>query len=366
MQDTDRTFSYTLRTRTQTEWQGILDRFQDASVFQTIAFCAAKSSRIALEHFVLNEGSEVVAAAQVRLIRAPLLGSCIAYVLWGPLCQLQQRERDLGVLREAVRALRHEYVVRRGLGLRINPQFAPNEGPDYVALFRDEGYTHVKSRGGSGSRRTILIDLRPPLQELRKGLDQKWRNQLNRAEKNALELVEGNDDARFDMFLRMYRQMLSRKRLAEPGDIRAFMAMQQMLPPKHRMNVIVALENGEPCAGAICSAIGGRGIYLFGATADAGLKNKASYLVQWRIIQWLKDMNCVEYDLHGVNAEENPGVYLFKTGLCGKNGEEVELLGSFDAYRGLTSNLVLRVADVATLQRDRLKNIYGKYRGFKG
>src|SRR5262249_39651530 len=154
---------------------------------------------------------------------------------------------------------------------------------------------------------------------LRKGLDKKWRNCLSAAERNELELLEGTDDALFEPFLEVYRQMLTRKRLAEPGDIRTFRQIQAMLPSHYKMKIIIARDKGSPCAGAICSAIGSRGVYLFGATADGGMKNKASYLVQWRIMQWLKDMRCAQYDLHGINPETNPGVYAFKAGLAGKN-----------------------------------------------
>jgi lipid II:glycine glycyltransferase (peptidoglycan interpeptide bridge formation enzyme) len=35
-------------------------------------------------------------------------------------------------------------------------------------------------------------------------------------------------------------------------------------------------------------SIGDTGVYLFGATNDEGMKNKGSYLLQWKAIQWMK------------------------------------------------------------------------------
>ena len=363
MRDSYSKLSHTFQTLDQDHWHRILDDFQDASVFQTTAFYKVKSDAADLEHFLLLKEQEVLAAAQVRLIHAPLFGGSIAYVLWGPFFHRQKSEPDLAVLQQAIRSLRQEYVVNRGMSLRINPQFTVDEGPDYLSVFTNEGYMREVSRKPA---RTILIALDRPIDVIRKGLDQKWRNCLNRGEKNALQLIEGNNSAMFELFLQMYRQMLARKRLAEPGDIRAFMAMQNLLPTRHKMKVFVALERGEPSAGAICSAIGKRGVYLFGATADAGLRNKAAYLVQWRILNWLKESNCVEYDLHGVNAKSNPGVYSFKVGLCGKNGREVEFLGNFDACQGLRAKLLLQLVDMVREQRLRIKNMYEKYRGFTG
>jgi lipid II:glycine glycyltransferase (peptidoglycan interpeptide bridge formation enzyme) len=345
-------------------WHRILDEFEDASIFQTIPFCSVKVGSGAYEHLLLADGSGIAAAAQVRIVPVPLSGNSIAYVLSGPLChQRNKGSPNWEAFRQAIRALRTEYVVRRKTSLRINPLFTEDQRQGCLPLFQAEGYTYAPPKKSSC---TIIVDLGRPLSDLRKGLDQKWRNCLNRAEKNGLEIVEGVDDAMFELFLEMYREMLARKRLVEPGDIRTFRAMQAELPERHKMNVIVVLDQGEPCAGAIISAIGRRGIYLFGATADRGMKNKASYLAQWRAIQWLKEMQCAEYDLHGVNAESNPGVYAFKSGLRGRNGKECGFIRYFEAHSGIRSRIVLAAADFMNRQYKALKNFYGRYRGFQG
>jgi lipid II:glycine glycyltransferase (peptidoglycan interpeptide bridge formation enzyme) len=359
----DAALSYSAGRLDDDRWNDILDQFSDASVFQTIPFGVAKSQSMLLEHFVLRRGSDPVAAAQVRLIRVPLVGHSIAYVLWGPMWKHTHGRSGELVLGSALRALRHEYVVMRGLSLRVVPRLTKGESPDVWALFDQEGFGHVPSLK---TNRTIVVDLRRSAEELRRGMDKKWRNCLNSAERNGLEVVEGSDQTMFELFLSMYRQMLARKRLAEPGDIRRFRAMQSLLPSRFRMNIIVALKGCEPCAGAILSAIGRSGLYLFGATADSGMKNKASYLVHWRAIQWLKEMGCTEYDLHGSNAQANPGVYEFKMALCGKNGKEVEGAGNFDAHPDSRSKWLTNVADRLNYEYKRMRTIYGIYRVVKG
>ena len=356
-------YSHVTRKVDQDSWHHILDGFQDATVLQTITFSEVTLKRAEVEQFLVYKNSELVAAAQVRLIPTPFLGKGLAYVLWGPLWQRYKSKPNVDVLRHVIRLMKEEYVAGRGMSLRINPKLITEEGYEYAAIFLEEGYR----QGSPGKqRRSIVINLEQPLNELRKGLDQKWRNCLNRAEKNNLELVEGSDDAMFDLFLPMYRQMLSRKGIAEPGNIQAFRVMQHRLPARHKMNAIVAMDQGQASAGAICSAIGGAGIYLFGATADVGMKNKAAYLVQWKVIEWLKELDCSEYDLHGINPELNPGVYAFKKGLSGRNGREVEFIGIFDAYRCITAKILLNMTDVIRGQRNRLKSLYGRYRGFSG
>jgi hypothetical protein len=354
--------SYTLQTLTQEHWHHILDDFEDASIYQTASFCSSRAGAQTGEHLVVTNRGNIVSAAQVRMISLPFVGNSIAYVLAGPLCRRRKSEPDWDAFRQALRALRIEYVARRKMSLRINPLFTLDQGYECLPLFRAEGYTYVLP---PKSNRTIIVDLERPLDELRKGLDQKWRNCLNQAERNGLQIIEGIDDATLDLFLHIYHEMLARKRLPEPGDIRTLRALQAMLPERYKMNVIVILDNGRPTAGAVISAIGRKGIYLFGATADNGMKNKAAYLAQWRAIQWLKEMDCAEYDLNGVNAESNPGVSHFKTGLCGRNGKEIDLIGYFEAHAGIRSRVVLAAADLVNSQYKRLKAVCARYRGFR-
>ena len=356
-------FSHVIGAADDDGWYRVLDVFEDATIFQTIAFCRGTMPGARLERFVLRRGSDVAAAALVRVVRIPFLGTSIAYVLWGPMFHRGAGARDVPALAHALKALRHEYVVKRRFGLRVAPLLTRDDGVEWPALFREHGYRHVVPRI---RKRTIVMSLDRPLEQLRKGLDQKWRNGLNRAERNNLVIRHGEDESLFDLFLEVYREMLARKRLAEPGDIRGFRSAQAALPDRFKLRIFVALEDGKPSAGVICSAIGRRGVFVFGATGGSGMKNQASYLLQWRVIEWLRERQCRLYDLHGANAEANPGVYAFKMGLCGKNGREVEMVGHFDACEGAGRRGLMAVAERANDWSKRLKAAYGRYRGFPG
>ena len=39
----------------------------------------------------------------------------------------------------------------------------------------------------------------------------------------------------------------------------------------------------------------------------------------------------IEYNLHGINPDTNPGTYHFKAGLCGGHGHDVHYVGTYDA-----------------------------------
>jgi lipid II:glycine glycyltransferase (peptidoglycan interpeptide bridge formation enzyme) len=343
-------------------WYRTLDRFEDASIFQTPAFCRATTPRAGLEQLVVWRGTEAAAAALVRVVGIPLLGA-IAYVLWGPMCHRRGGTRDPDALAQALVALRAEYVVNRRVGLRVSPFLIREDGVEWSARFIAHGYRQTITRV---PKRTILIPLDRPLDQLRKGLDQKWRNCLNAAERNNLTVHQGDDDSLFELFGELHRDMLARKRLGEAGDLRGFRAAQAALPDRCKLRVFVALEDGRPSAGVVCSAVGQRGVYVLGATGSDGMRNRASYLLHWRAIEWLRERNCRVYDLHGINAEANPGVYAFKKGLSGKNGSEAELMGPFDACEGIRARLLMATAGRANESYKRLKTVYRRYRGIEG
>jgi hypothetical protein len=268
-------FTHAINQGDERRWPELLDGFADANLFQTVPFCAIKSPRSRVERFVVFQDSAVVAAALVRVISVPWPGVGCAYVRWGPLCHRIQAPPDLEVWRQAIRGLRAEYVLKRNMWLRLLPMLTEADDPVFASVLEQEGF--APDRTGS-RQRTMLIDLTPPLDQLRKGLDQKWRNRLNSGERNGLEIVEGTEDRLIEQFLVPYQEMISRKGLSEPGDIRSFRAIQKKLPDQQKLRVFLACTEGEVCAGAIVSHLGERGIYHFGATGNKGMKTKAAYV----------------------------------------------------------------------------------------
>lgn len=323
------------------EWYEIIGQFSDANIYQTWSYDATRCGDKNISHLVLRASGKLVAAAQARTVRIPLLGLAGAYVRWGPVWQTGQ-DNDTGSFRQAVRALRNEYVCRRASILRILPVLFTDTDKALVRILLEEGYVAVP--GNSGSR-TLILDIRPSLEEIRKKLDQKWRNCLNKAERSEMEIVEGTEDSLFEEFIGLYRQMLERKKFEEPNDLNEFRVMQRMLPAESKMRIFLCQSGGVNSAGAVFSAIGDTGVYLFGATNDEGMRNKGSYLIQWKAIQWLKAKGCRSYNLNGINPVANPGTYHFKAGIAGKNGRDVYYLGCFDSYSGYITAALARAAD---------------------
>lgn len=318
-------------------WYAALQSFSDANIYQTWAYGTVVSGRN-VRRLILRKHGRIVAIAQARIASIPFLPAGIAHVLWGPLWQRDTGEAD-NIFRQAIRALRNEFVCKRGLTLRLVPMISNEEGGPSSAALIEEGFT-VSSARSSG--RTIVMDISPSIAELREGMKSHWQRELKAVERKALDVVEGTREELFTEFIDIYREMVSRKRFVEPNDINQFKLIQDRLPEKLKMKIVLCKSAGETCAGAICSAVGKTAVYLFGATSNAGMKSRGSYLLQWKLIEALKQDGVTAYDLNGINPATNPGTYKFKSDLAGRNGKDICYLGRFESQGNLLSYLCVR------------------------
>jgi hypothetical protein len=305
-------------------WHAIAGRFADVSLYQALPYARVRWPRAEVSHLVLTRDDEIVAAVQVSIKRVPLLGG-IAYVRWGPLWRLRGRSPDPAVLGQVLRAIRQEYVVRRGLLVRILPREV--DGDDAVTRVYVEAGFQPRATGEA----TLLLDLGPPLPALRAGLAGSWRNNLKRAEQGALVFTEGTDPALFDRFAPIHAEMTDRKRLVDLGDVEVYRRIQELLPAEWRMRVVLCSgPDGTDVAGAITSALGDTALAILWATNPRGRDLRASFALQWRVLDALKADGCRHYDLGGIDRAANPGGHLFKSGLSGRNGREARFLGAME------------------------------------
>lgn len=341
---------------TEPEWNRLLPLFADASLYQTWAYGAVSWGENNLSHLLLKQNDQVVGMAQFRIVRIPLLSRGIAYLRWGPLYRLRDAAAppDL-VLPALMRAITDEYARRRRLLVRILPNVFRDDpvGPPFEAASAQHGF---QPSTAAAPYRTIRVDLAGSFGEIRKRLDQKWRNKLNGAERNCLTIREGTGDDLFAQFTAIYRDLLARKQFETTVNIDEFARIQRALPEPLKMRVLLCEKDGKVMAGLVGTTIGDTGIYLLGATSSEGMKAKGSYLLQWRMMQWLRECGCRWYDLGGVNAIKNPGVYQFKQGFGGTELAQLPRL-EFSASR---------LSAVSVKAGEKAKRIYDALRAKGG
>ena len=276
-------------------WEDLVSRFDDATIYQTWAYGAAHWGEGRVSHLVLKTAEGAVGIAQVTVMRIPIIGAGIAYVPWGPLWRRKGEATDTGNFGDMVARLRAEYAVKRGLLLRIAPNVAPEGSDRFEAILGNEGYARTSIPG----YRTLVLDLTRSVDAIRKSLDSKWRNQLNRSEKNGLSVLEGTGNGLYERFAGVYREMIGRKKFRSSVDIDVFSEVQRNLPEAQKMRIFICEFQGMAVAATVGTSIGDTGIYLFGATSNHGKELKGSYLLQWRMIGWMKEQGCHLCDLGG-------------------------------------------------------------------
>lgn len=322
------------------EWNSITAIFDDATIYQTYAYGSVRWGHDKLSHAVIRRDGDVVGAAQAIVYKVPVIKAGIAYIPWGPLWRKKGTATSAETLAAVLAGLKNEYCVKRGLLLRMTPGIWEDTVVGVACdILQEANYERSIS---VPPYRTLMLDLARESAEIRKKLDQKWRNQLNRSEKNGLEVIEGTSGELYDIFLKLQRGMQERKHYIPTVDYMEFGEIQKKLPESMKMHIVVCRNEGEPLTATIGSAIGGRGIYLLGATGEAGMKQKSAYLSQWRMILWLRERGCRWFDLGGIDPESNPGVYHFKVGM---SSMDVSHIGQYETNTNILSSTIVKAAE---------------------
>jgi hypothetical protein len=324
-------------------WSDLLIKFDDASIYQTWQYGKVLYGDKNLSHIILFKNDEVVSIAQVGIKKIRFTGTGVANIHCGPIWRKKKDKNFDSAFYEMISFLRKEYSKRRNLLLRIWPNEFKNEEKVLAPIFDKCCFTLNRE---VAEYRTIRLSLDQSLDELRKNFDQKWRNQLNKAEKNKLKILAGNSDQFYEKFLYLIKEMLIRKRFSPNINYNKFFDVQKQLNENLKMRIFLCEHSDEVIAAAVCSAIGQTGIYFFGATGDRGLKLNGSNLIQWYIIKWLKEVGCKWYDLGGIDPEKNPGVYHFKCGISGKIGQDQKKIGQYTNHSSLRSYLLLKLINI--------------------
>ena len=326
------------------EWIALAADFQDHNYrhcWDYAAMLAARSSAAA-EHVVVTVGDEPIGLASVRVKRLPGTGTGIAYVSGGPLVRHGEGGDARARLERVLEALRREYVDRRRLVLRV----APAIGEEAWNLVQDDCLLAAGFRPGDhlNPYRTMLVDLGRPLADVRKGLAKKWRNLLNSAERQELDVTEGRDPRLFDDFMPLFDELVARKAFDVDLGADFYAQLQPRLPERERLHVAIAWVDGAPAAGVVASIHGDTAVYLLGASNEIGRKVNAAYLLQWRVSEAAAEHGCRWYDLGGVDPVGNPGVYRFKERM---GGVELSAPGPYELAPGRLRGAAVRAAERA-------------------
>jgi len=190
------------------------------------------------------------------------------------------------------------------------------------------------------------------MDEIRCGLDPKWRGDLAKSEQAGIETTRSVELADFDHFERIFLDLARQKGFMPSQDVRFFKHVQSSAPQDQKFVLHLAWHDGELVAGHLGSFVGNTAVYLLGANTSKGRELRASYLLQWKAIAYGKAVGNSFYDLGGIDQQNNPDVYRFKRRL---NGRLVREVGPYELAPGVASKHAIRFAEKArnVLRRGR-------------
>ena len=178
-------------------------------------------------------------------------------------------------------------------------------------------------------RRTeFVMDLTASDDTLLKGFSSHQRRKHRKAEKHGLEFREATTLDAMKEFREL--QVRSRDRRLERGEDIGVLedSYYEEIGRKYFAHdlgrVFLATHEGEPVSAAFVSIYGGRALYVYGGSSDAGFRLDAPAFLFWNIFRRCRDLNCTEFNLGGVPADaESPdhpsnGLYRFKAGFGGR------------------------------------------------
>ena len=320
----------------QDEWNAIVSDIDDLSLMQTWEFGEAKArtGQWKVSRAVFREGDEIVGAAQAMIRMIPFLNRGLVWINRAPLmknCNTTQSDVYIDMLKE----LKKYWVDKKKMYLRIAfPLMASDK--NYV-VFEKAGYSRATETDGWASE---IVDLSLSLEELRKGLQQKWRNCLNKSERLEVTCETGSSDVLMDELLDDYKALLDNIGFGTNLSQELVRTMQNLLPDSQKMLVFVGRQNGEKLGSILIASYGNTCIYLIGATNNTGRKVNANHYLIWNAVCEMKKRGYRWFDLGGAHPDNTPpGILHFKRGLSGK---PYQLMGEVEAYRGGFLNRMIR------------------------
>jgi lipid II:glycine glycyltransferase (peptidoglycan interpeptide bridge formation enzyme) len=276
------------------------------------------------------------------VIRRPLaFGISFAYVPWGPELPPDFFPTDgekTEILRKLALALK-AFLPENTAFIRFDPPWytegAETPAPPVYSPFS-------RSVADVQPPDTVLLDLRPPEEDILKQMKSKWRYNIKLAEKRGVQ-VRRAGERELETFYALFRETAGRDGLSihSMDYYQSFFAHCAEYPGQE-LRLYVAEYGGKTLAAGIVLFRGSIATYLYGASSGQDRNLMATYALQWKAMEDAKAAGCTQYDLFGIppNAEAGhpmAGLYLFKTGF---GGRIVHRPGSWDfTYKPLARRI---------------------------
>jgi lipid II:glycine glycyltransferase (peptidoglycan interpeptide bridge formation enzyme) len=254
-----------------------------------------KAFRIAVE-----ENGQIVAGAQM-LVRflppVPLVS--IAYIPRGPLgCWL-----DETIIPQLLSELHRIAKRHRAIFLKIEPSL-PNDPAINQAL---EQYHFQPSFYANHARATIILDLRPGLDDVLKQMRRKTRQYIRLASQRGVVAREGKAEdlpAFYDLI-----KTTAQRASFSPRAYNHYKLEWQTFKETNQAILFLAYHDDRLLAGRMIFRFGNHAAEFYAGSIDEYTELHPNYLLAWEAIKWAKAQGCESYDLWGIPEAVGQAVY---------------------------------------------------------
>ncbi len=292
-----------------TQWRALLAAAPGASLPQSWAYARAmRSSRqVMTRPAVIRRAGHALGLVQVQISKLGPLE--IVQLHQGPVwLDGAGGESDWA---DFLKVFTQTFPARFGRLRRIMPD--REEGPATRDLM---GRFGLKALGEPYE--TIRLPLAADRETLRKGLKQKWRNALAKAERSGVTVEVDRAGHLRPWFLDGYRRDRSARgyRSAAPGFLDHLICEAAALGDGL---ILRARMDGQALAGVLVLCHGASATYQAGWTSAQGRTVNAHHRLLWAAIEALKTQGTSLFDLGGIHPKMAEGVTRFKQGLGGRH-----------------------------------------------
>ncbi|RED53406.1 GNAT family N-acetyltransferase [Aestuariispira insulae] len=292
----------------ESDWQSVLNKIPRSSIFQDwhIGVAIAKAEKMEIARALIYREANAIGLCQLYIQRH-WLGIKSARMIRGPLFSKLPGSSEL---MEAMRQCKTQYPLTKGYWTTLLPELPDTDATQKT--LSDAGLNRIMT-----GYQSIWLNLASSTEKLRTDLHPKWRNQLGKAEKNALEIVELPDISQL---------LAQHKDHMKQAGFHALPPETYGLIPTAQKLCLSARKDGQDVASLLILRHGRAATYQIGWTKDIGRSLHATNLLLWRAILILKEKEISWLDLGGVEPTKNPGLARFKERV---GGEKFTLAGTY-------------------------------------
>lgn len=264
----------------------ILANPDGGNLFQSVELAETKSGAGWTTRYIIAD----TIAITVHERTVPLLGR-LWYIPKGPGVTSVEGLQQVGD--ELAQFARSQGV----FALKVEPELPRDARTELPAAWR-----HVRPIQPNES--TIILDLAPHLDTIMTNLNQKGRHAIRRAERDGVtaEAVEFTGE-----HARVMYELLADTARAQGFRVRSFeyhYGFWRRFIERGHGQLFFAYYEGQVVAAAFAINFGHKGTYKDGASIRERTTYGASHLLQWTIIQWMKDRDVTCYDLCGTPSSD--------------------------------------------------------------